>query len=106
MPRIKELSPTEFIRRVEFTKHTDRTVAFGYFLEHSRDRSTFTSSDINALYYETKMEPTNTSAALSQLVKRGHVMEAKGAAKAKARAYTLTHSGVTFVEEALAAPKE
>ena len=100
----KVLSPSEFIRQFGFTKYTDRTVAFGYYLEEIRGRESFTTSDINAMYYEAKMETTNTSASFSQLVKRGHLMEAKGAPKAKA--YILTQSGVRFIEEALAALPE
>jgi len=101
----RELSANEFIRRLGFTKHTDRALAFGYFLESNRGQDSFTTSDVNSLYYEAKMEPTNTSAAFAQLVKRGHIMEAKGTPRAKgtAKVYTLTQSGVGFIEEALAA---
>ena len=98
---MRAMSPSEFIRRLGFAKHTDKVLAFGHFLEQFRDQSKFTSSDINALYYEAKLEAPNTSQMLTLLVKRGHLMQAPGGSEGRAKSYTLTQSGMAFIEKEL-----
>lgn len=104
----KGLSAGEFIRQFNFKKHTDRVLAFGYFLEQYSGLSEFTPADINNLYYEAKMEASNTSQALAQNIKRGFIMEAKKAARKKggAKSYTITASGETHLKKLVAKSQE
>ena len=101
----KGISIREFIHRINVKKHTDITLAFGYFLEHHSGLSEFTPADINNCYYEAKMESSNTSQMLIQNIKRGFVMESKGGDKARKR-FTLTNSGEQFIESKLKSSAE
>jgi hypothetical protein len=100
----KAVSVGEFIRQFGFKKHTDRVLAFGYYLEQHSGLQEFTPADINNLYYEAKMEPSNTSQAIILNIKRGFVMEAKRAPKKKggAKTYTLTASGEAHLKKVAA----
>src|ERR1700743_2490124 len=57
----KGSSPGEFIRGLGVKKHTDIVLAFGYYLEKELDKKEFTAADLNNLYYEAKIENSNTS---------------------------------------------
>lgn len=96
----KALSSREFIQQLGFKRHTDKVLAFGYYLEHHSGKSEFTPADINNCYYEAKMEISNTSQALAQNIKRGFVMQAKGATKTKKK-YLLTQSGEEYIGKKL-----
>jgi hypothetical protein len=102
----KLLSIREFIQQLDLKKHTDITLAFGFYLEKHQGVSQFSPADINNCYYEAKLEPSNTSQMIVQNIKRGFLMAARGAA-AKAReekgkkGYTLTRSGEQFIESKL-----
>jgi len=100
----KSVSVGEFIRQFAFKKHTDRVLAFGYYLEQHSGLPAFTPADINNLYYEAKLDPSNTSQAIIQNIKRGFMMEAKKAPKKKgfAKSYTLTASGETHLKKVAA----
>jgi hypothetical protein len=106
-PSEKSESAGEFIRRTGFTKHTDRTLAFGYFLERQKGQQDFTGADINACYYEAKLEASNTPQMITQNIKSGRLMLAKASKETKGergrRRYTLTRTGMEFVEQALSA---
>lgn len=78
---LRSISPVEFIRKLKFTKHTDLSLAFGYYLEKFMGVSEFTPADINNLYYESKIERSNTSTACIRNIKRGYMMEPKGSKK-------------------------
>ena len=101
----KGLSAREFIQKLGFKRHTDRVAAFGYYLEHHSGKPEFTPADINNLYYEAKMETSNTSQAIIQNIKRSHLMEAKTEKNSKKKRYTLTQTGEQFIENKLAAAK-
>jgi hypothetical protein len=96
----KSLSIREFIQQLNLKKHTDITVAFGYYLERHQGVSEFTPADINNCYYEAKLEASNTSQMIIQNIKRGYLMASKKGGKGKSR-YTLTSSGEKFVESIL-----
>ncbi len=96
----QSLSIREFIQRLELKKHTDITLAFGYFLEKHQGVSEFTPSDINNCYYEAKLESSNTSQMIIQNIKRGLLMASKKKGAGKNR-YTLTSSGEKYVESKL-----
>jgi DNA-binding PadR family transcriptional regulator len=62
---------------------------------------------VTQCYYEAKLEPSNTSQMIVQNIKRGFLMEAKGSERGKKgrKYYTLTQSGLAFVENAFKKPK-
>jgi hypothetical protein len=93
----KSLSIREFVQTLGFKKHTDLTVAFGYYLEKHLGASEFTSADINTCYYDAKLDSSNTSQMISRNIKRGYIMEKKGASEKKTL-YTLTQSGEHFIK--------
>ena len=94
------MSLREFIQQSDLKKHTDITLAFGYYLERHQGVTEFTPADINNCYYEAKIESSNTSQMIIQNIRRGFLMASKKVEKSKSR-YTLTHSGEKFVESKL-----
>jgi hypothetical protein len=101
----KALSIREFIQQLDLKKHTDITLAFGFYLEKHQGVSEFSPADINNCYYEAKMEPSNTSQMIIYNIKRGFLMAAKKAKEdkgKKGKGYTLTRSGEQFIESKLA----
>lgn len=97
-PSDKALSVREFIRTFDLSKHTDYVLAFGYYLEKHSGAKSFTPADINSLYYEAKLESSNTSQMLIQNIKRGFVMEEKNSDGGRKR-YLLTSSGEKYIEQ-------
>lgn len=102
----KGLSPSEFIRELRLKKHSDIVLAFGYYLETELDKKEFSPADINNLYYEAKMENSNTSQACINNTRRGFMMEAKGNKKGGRKKYTITRSGEEYVEKKLSGAAE
>jgi hypothetical protein len=101
----KAVSVGEFIRQFGFKKHTDLILAFGYYLEQHSGVKEFTPADLNNCYYEAKMEPSNTSQAIIQNIKRSFMMVAKAdkkAGKGAAKKYTLTSSGESYIKKVAA----
>ena len=98
----KASSPREFLQRTQAKRHADRVLAYGYYLEKYLGKPEFTAADINHLYYESKLVPSNTSQAIINQIKKGNLMEAAGQKKgAGKKRYRLTHSGETFIENRL-----
>lgn len=101
----KTLSVGEFIQQLGLKRHTEVVLAFGYFLEKYAEMREFGPADINKCYYDSKMDSSNTSQMLIQNIKRGRIMEAKGAKKKGQKQYTLTRTGEEFIEKALTKKK-
>jgi hypothetical protein len=99
--RGKLLSIREFIQQLDLKKHTDITLAFGYYLERYTGASQFTPADINNCYYEAKMETSNTSQMIVQNIKRGYMMPSKKKGEEGKNRYTLTNTGEKFLESKL-----
>jgi hypothetical protein len=97
----KLLSIREFIQQLDLKKHTDITLAFGYYLERYTGASQFTPADINNCYYEAKMETSNTSQMIVQNIKRGYMMPSKKKGEEGRNRYTLTSTGEKFLESKL-----
>jgi hypothetical protein len=97
----KSLSIREFVQQLNLKKHTDITVAFGYYLERHQGVSEFTPADINNCYYEAKLEASNTSQMIIQNIRRGYLMASKKKGEKGKSRYTLTSSGEKFVESKL-----
>ena len=89
----KGTSPGEFIRTLGVKKHTDIVLAFAYYLEKELDTKEFTAADINNLYYEAKIENSNTSQFIINNIRRGFIMAAKGANEGGRKRFTVTRSG-------------
>ncbi|MDO8480059.1 MAG: hypothetical protein Q7W02_28465 [Candidatus Rokubacteria bacterium] len=100
-PAGKGLSPGEFVRQLGFKKHIDLVSAFGYYLEHQLGTKDFTPADLNNLYYEAKIENSNTSQMCISNIRRGYMMESKAAKKGGKKRYTLTQSGEEHVKTRL-----
>jgi hypothetical protein len=99
----KSLSIREFIQRLDLKKHTDITLAFGYYLEKHQGVAEFTPADLNNCYYEAKLESSNTSQMIIQNIKRGFLMTSKKKGDKDKNRYTLTSTGEKFVESKLGA---
>jgi len=98
----KHISVGEFIRQIGVKKHTDIVLAFGYYLEKYSGVTEFTPADINACYYDSKMESSNTSQMLIQNIRRTRIMESKAKkGESKKKSYVLTHTGEEFIESKL-----
>lgn len=101
-PRQKPIAVREFIQRVGAKRHADKVLAFAYYLEKYGGKSQFTAADINNLYYEAKLDTSNTSQAIINNIKRGYMMEAPGQKKrAGKKRYMLTQTGEEQVEAKL-----
>jgi len=101
VPRGKTLSIREFVQQLGLKKHTDITLAFGYYLEKSAGIPEFTPADINNCYYEAKLEASNTSQMITQNIKGGRMMPSKKKGEKGKNRYTLTASGEAFIESKL-----
>jgi len=99
----KSSSPREFIDRYGLKRHVDIVLAFGYFLEKTRNLKTFTGADINTCYYEAKVEPSNTSQMIINNIKKGFIMQSGKSGSRKG--YTLTRTGEEFVAGGFKATK-
>ncbi len=97
----KVLSASEFIRMSGFKKHTDIALAFSYYLEKVQGIANFTPADINNCYYDAKLESSNTRQMVALNIKRGYLMEAKQDKTENKRRYTLTQSGMQYIETQL-----
>lgn len=95
----KNMSVREFIQQFQFKKHTDITLAFGYYLEKHNNLVQFSPADINRCYYDAKMESSNTSQMIVQNIKRAFIMEAKKNREEKgSKRYVLTDTGEKYIE--------
>jgi len=101
LPPSKAISIREFLGQLAFQKHTDFVVAFGYYLEKYAGHSGFAPADLNSLYYEAKLDTSNTSQMIILNIKRGYLMEAKKTENGGRKQYILTNSGEKFIEDRL-----
>lgn len=101
-PRSKAVSIREFVQRLGFKKHTDITLAFGYYLEQQEEAREFSPADINNCYYEAKIESSNTSQMIIQNIRRGFMMQSKAKSDKGRKLYTLTSSGEKYIRDKLA----
>jgi hypothetical protein len=98
----KSVSIREFVQQLGLKKHTDITLAFGYYLERQADTVEFTPADINNCYYEAKIESSNTSQMIIQNIRRGFMMLSKSKGDQGRKRYTLTRSGEQYIETKIA----
>ncbi len=93
----KGVSIREFVQQLDLKKHTDISLAFGYYLEKYGGKSDFSASDLNNCYYDAKMEASNTSQMIAQNIKTGRMMPSKQKGDKGRLRFTLTNSGETFI---------
>jgi hypothetical protein len=94
----KALSIREFVQQLGLKKHTDITLAFGYYLEKFGGVAEFSPADINTCYYEAKLESSNTSQMIIQNIRAGRMMASKKKGEKGKNRYTLTATGEAFIE--------
>jgi hypothetical protein len=95
----KELSPAEFIKKVNPHNQVDTGLLLGYYLEKTRNMSSFTSTELSDLGKEIRRPFTNSSDIVAKLTSRGLIMSAGGkGGKEGQRAYALTATGEQYVE--------
>lgn len=97
----KALSIREFVQQLGLKRHTDITLAFGYYLEKFVGMPEFSPADINNCYYEAKLESSNTSQMIIQNIRLGRIMASKKKGEKGKNKYTLTSTGETFIEAKL-----
>jgi hypothetical protein len=97
----KGVSIREFVQQLDLKKHTDISVAFGYYLEKHGGKTDFSASDLNNCYYDAKMEASNTSQMIAQNIKTGRMMPSKQKGDKGRLRFTLTNSGEEFIAKKL-----
>lgn len=95
----KPYSVSEFVHHLGVKKHTDLILAFSFFLEKYSGLEEFTAADINACYYQAKMESSNTSQMILQNVRKGFFSGTNRLGGGKR--YSLTEAGKKRVEALL-----
>jgi len=84
----------------------DKTLVIGYYLEQYRDLTSFNVDDLEEGFREIKEPvPKNVNLAVIHNIKKGYMMEANQKKNDK-KAWTLTNSGVRFVEDGLKREKK
>ena len=96
----KETSLAEFLDKINPTKHTDKVLVFGFYLEKIKGMKSFTPADISKCYYDVRGEESNTSQMIIQNIKKGFVMAAKDQEGTK-QYYVLTRKGEQYVRDGL-----
>jgi hypothetical protein len=95
----KQLSPAEFLKKKNPKKQTDRALMLAYYLEKFQSLGSFTSGELGELANTVRDPFGNVSDVIGRLTSRGLMMSA--GEKEGQRAYALTASGETYVEESL-----
>jgi hypothetical protein len=103
---VRGSSPGEFVRALGVKSHTDIVLAFGHYLEKRLDKADFTAADINNLYYEAKIENSNTSQYIINNIRRGFMMMAKSSKDGGRQRYTVTRSGEEHLQAKSAKARE
>ncbi len=95
----KQITPWEFVRRLDLQKKTDMILGFVYYLEKYNGKSEFSLADIKNLYYESRLETTNIGIAITQNVKRGYIAQVKPRNSKTKLAYRLTRTGENYIQK-------
>lgn len=95
----KQITPFEFIRNLNLQKRTDVILGFAYYLEKHSGKQEFSLADIKNLYYESRLETTNISLAISQCTKRGFISQIKPRSSKAKILYRLTRKGEDYFQK-------
>lgn len=94
----KKLSIKEFLLTKNIENDVRRTLAIGYFLEHSESMPAFNADDLRTYFRLAKCQvPTNVNDKVNLNIKTGYMMEAEEKKDSK-KSWTLTASGEKAVE--------
>ena len=94
----KKMSVKEFIISKKPKNDVQKTLLISYYLENYDNLEFFNLKDIEDGFRKAKEKvPGNISDKVYKTIKNGHIMEAKGK-KDNLKAWTLTNSGESFVE--------
>lgn len=95
----KKISINEFVISKKPSDDNQKTLAIGYYLEKYESYVSFNSSDLRDGFQLAKeREPPNINECVNRNIRKGFMMERKEK-KDKLKSWTLTNSGVKFVEK-------
>ena len=101
----KQISVKEFIMSRDPKGDVQKTLVIGYYLEKYKNLNFFNAKDLEEGFREAKEKvPDNINDKVSMNIKAGYMMEAKEK-KDKLKAWSLTNTGETFLENGLKADK-
>lgn len=96
----KKMSLAEFLKECDASDYTEKAVAIGYFLEKYDEVDTYTTADIQDSWRRAKMQqPGNLHDVVRRASSNGHLMDS--GENDGATEWTLTQSGIDYVEEEL-----
>ncbi|MFP4116259.1 MAG: hypothetical protein ACLFTQ_03610 [Candidatus Aenigmatarchaeota archaeon] len=94
----KSMTLPEFMRDKEVKHHTDKVLLIGYFFEKYKEKSDFTTKELEEGYKKCGWDlPANLTDRASSLISQGLFDEDKGEEGKKI--WSLTRSGVREVQE-------
>lgn len=94
----KKFSAKEFLMNQELKSEIQKTLALGYYLEHTEGLSSFNVNDLVSVFQSAKEKrPKNMNDAVNKNVARGLLMEA-GEKRDGMKAWVLTRSGEQYIE--------
>lgn len=97
----KRLSLREFMNSKSMTSEVQKTLAIAYYLETHDGMSSFNAQDIKKGYSLAKEpSPRNINDTINKNIQKGYLMDA-AEKKEGNKAWTLTNSGIEFVDDAL-----
>jgi hypothetical protein len=95
----KQISPAEFLKKRNTKNQSDRALMLAYYLEKVQHVENFTSTELQEMGKDVRDPFGNISDVVAKLTARGLMMSA--GEKEGQRAYALTVSGETYIEESL-----
>lgn len=100
--RGKQLSISEFIRKISPKTDVDRVLATGFFLENFRGEDKFTASEVTELIKESKnTPPKNSNETINKNIRKGFMMAAGD--KDGKISFVLTSDGEDIINDILSA---
>jgi hypothetical protein len=95
----KPVSLTEFMSQKRPSGHSEYILCFGYYLEKSKNSTSFNLEDITTCYHEARLTPTtNFSQYVGYLIRDGRIKLAPEKKDSK-KAWELTNKGLQYVEK-------
>lgn len=96
---------SDLFDKIKPKKHVDKVLVFGYYLEKLKGMDSFTSADIGKCYYDLRTDESNTTQMITQNIKKGFMMSAKGVRGGKQH-FVVTRKGEQYIINGLKLQKE
>ncbi len=97
----RKLSIGEFLATRKLEDDVKRTLAIAYFLDYFEKVNSFNTDDIKKGFRMARLPiPANVNDKINMSIKNGHLAEEREK-KASKKAWYVTNTGATFVEETL-----